>query len=79
MGYVGRDEDAGALRSHVLGAAGEHLGYTCGVEGDLLTIGFGGTDSRASLRGALERRRPVDDGAWQWPGGGSASTMTRAG
>ncbi|NEM05150.1 hypothetical protein [Geodermatophilus normandii] len=77
--YVGWDEDAGELRSHFFGAGGEHLEYTYRIEGDLLTIWFGGTDSPARFEGRFGADGTVNDGAWRWPGGGYASTMTRAG
>jgi hypothetical protein len=77
--YVGWDEDAGELRSHFFGAGGEHLEYTYRIEGDLLTIWFGGTDSPARFEGRFSADGTVNDGAWRWPGGGYASTMTRAG
>jgi hypothetical protein len=75
--YVGWDEAAGALRSHFFGAGGEHLEYTYRIEGDLLTIWFGGSDSPARFEGRFSADGTVNDGAWQWPGGGYASTMTR--
>jgi hypothetical protein len=77
--YVGWDADAGELRSHFFGAGGEHLEYTYRIEGDLLTIWFGGTDSPARFEGRFDADGTVNDGAWQWPGGGYASTMTRVG
>ena len=76
--YIGWDGDAGELRSHFFGASGEHLQYTYRIEGDLLTIWFGGTDSPARFEGRFSADGTVNDGAWQWPGGGYASTMTRA-
>ena len=77
--YTGYDEASGELRSHFFGAAGELLEYTYRIEGDLLTIWFGGTDSPARFEGRFDADGTVNDGAWQWPGGGYASTMTRVG
>ncbi len=77
--YIGYDEASGELRSHFFGAGGEILEYTYRLEGDLLTIWFGGTDSPASFRGRFSTDGTTNHGAWQWPGGGYASTMTRTG
>ena len=77
--YIGWEEAAGELRSHFFGVGGEHLEYTYRVEGDLLTIWFGGPDSPARFEGRFSADDTVNDGAWRWPGGGYASTMTRAG
>ncbi|MGY1706562.1 hypothetical protein ACI79C_18500 [Geodermatophilus sp. SYSU D00697] len=76
--YIGYEEASGKLRSHFSGAGGEVLEYTYQLEGDLLTIWFGGPDSPARFEGRFSADGRVNDGAWQWPGGGYASTMTRA-
>ena len=76
--YIGYDEVSGELRSHFFGAGGEILEYTYRIDGDLLTIWFGGTDSPARFQGRFSPDGTTNDGAWQWPGGGYASTMTRA-
>ena len=76
--YIGYDETGGELRSHFLGAGGEVLEYTYRLDGDLLTIWFGGTDSPARFDGRFSADGATNHGAWQWPGGGYASTMTRA-
>jgi hypothetical protein len=75
--YIGYDEAGGELRSHYFGGSGELLEYTYRIEGDLLTIWFGGTDSPARFEGRFSADGSTNDGAWQWPGGGYASTMTR--
>src|SRR5688572_12500465 len=49
--YIGFDEASGELRSHFFGSGGEILEYTYRLEGDLLTIWFGGPDSRARFEG----------------------------
>ena len=77
--YIGYDEAGGELRSHFFGAGGEVLEYTYRLEGDLLSIWFGGTDSPARFEGRFSADGTVNSGAWQWPGGGYASTMTRTG
>ncbi|HLM03907.1 MAG TPA: hypothetical protein VK402_01820 [Blastococcus sp.] len=75
--YIGFDEASGELRSHFFAASGEILEYTYRVDGDLLTIWFGGTDSPARFDGRFSEDGRVNEGAWQWPGGGYVSTMTR--
>lgn len=75
---IGYDEATGELRSHFFGAGGELLEYTYRLEGDLLRIWFGGTDSPARFEGRFSADGRSNTGAWQWPGGGYASTMTRA-
>ena len=77
--YIGWDEPSGELRSHFFGCRGELLEYTYRLEGDLLTIWFGGTDSPARFEGRFSADGTVNDGAWRWPGGGYETTMTRAG
>ena len=77
--YIGVDPTTGELRSHYFGNDGEVLEYTYRIEGDLLTIWFGGTDSPARFEGRFSSDGRSNHGAWQWPGGGYASTMTRAG
>ncbi|WP_169063888.1 hypothetical protein [Geodermatophilus dictyosporus] len=74
---TGWDESSGELRSHSFGSRGELLEYTYRIEGDLLTTWFGGTDSPARFEGRSSADGTVNEGAWQWPGGGCASTMTR--
>ncbi|MGY1690687.1 hypothetical protein [Geodermatophilus sp. SYSU D01105] len=76
--HIGYGEAGGELRSHFSGAGGEVLEYTYRIEGDLLTIWFGGPDSPARFEGRFSPDGRVNHGAWQWPGGGYASTMTRA-
>ena len=76
--YIGYHEASGELRSHFFGAGGEILEYTYRLEDDLLSIWFGGTDSPARFDGRFSADGTTNSGAWQWPGGGYASTMTRA-
>jgi len=75
--YIGYDEAGGELRSHFFGSRGELLEYTYRIDGDLLTIWFGDTDSPARFEGRFSPDGRTNRGAWQWPGGGYASTMTR--
>ena len=75
--YIGFDETSGELRSHFFGGTGEILEYTYRIDGDRLLIWFGGTDSPARFEGVFSADGATNTGAWQWPGGGYASTMTR--
>jgi hypothetical protein len=74
--HIGYDDVRGELRSRYVGAGGEVLEYTYRLDGDLLTIWFGGTDSPARFEGRFSADGSTNTGAWQWPGGGYASTMT---
>jgi hypothetical protein len=67
--YIGYDEASGELRSHYFGAGGELLEYTNRLEGDLLTIWFGGTGSPARFEGRSSADGATNEGAWRWPGG----------
>ncbi|TCC16585.1 hypothetical protein [Kribbella speibonae] len=75
--YIGVDPDTGTLRSHFYGTNGKILEYTYELSDDTLTIWFGGPDSPAKFVGRFNADRTVNSGAWQWPGGGYESTMTR--
>ncbi|MFG1815078.1 hypothetical protein ACGFIF_15020 [Kribbella sp. NPDC049174] len=75
--YIGLDADSGRLRSHFFGTNGKILEYTYELIGSTLTIWFGDTDSPARFVGEFNADYTVNTGAWQWPGGGYESTMTR--
>lgn len=75
--YIGLDPDSGKLHSHFFGSTGKILEYTYELDGSTLTIWFGGPDSPAKFVGEFNADRTVNTGAWQWPGGGYESTMTR--
>ena len=75
--YIGWDPESQTLRSHYFGSSGEILEYTYDLTGDTLTIWFGGTDSPARFEGRFDADGTTNAGAWQWPGGGYESTMTR--
>ncbi|MEV0789477.1 hypothetical protein [Kribbella sp. NPDC050459] len=77
--YIGVDADTGMLRSHYFSNTGKILEYTYQLAGRTLTIWFGGTDSPAKFVGEFDAGHTVNTGAWQWPGGGYESTMTRVG
>ena len=75
--YIGWDPDSQTLRSHYFGSSGEILEYTYDLTGDTLTIWFGGSDSPAKFVGTFDADGNRNTGAWQWPGGGYESAMTR--
>ncbi|WP_433161703.1 hypothetical protein [Kribbella sp. CA-247076] len=77
--YIGLDSGTGRLRSHFFGTNGKILEYTYELAGSTLTIWFGGPDSPAKFVGEFDAGFTVNTGAWQWPGGGYESTMTRKG
>ena len=77
MKYIGWDPETKTLRSHFFAASGEILQYTYDLTGDTLTIWFGGTDSPAKYVGTFDGSGNRVAGAWQWPGGGYESNMTR--
>ena len=75
--YIGWDPESQTLRSHFFGNSGEILEYTYDLSGDTLTIWFGGPDSPAKFVGTFDATGSRNIGAWQWPGGGYESNMTR--
>ena len=75
--YIGWDPESQTLRSHFFGNSGEILEYTYDLSGDTLTIWFGGPDSPAKFVGTFDATGNCNTGAWQWPGGGYESNMTR--
>lgn len=75
--YIGWDPQSQSLRSHFFSASGEILEYTYDLTADTLTIWFGGSDSPAKFVGTFDAGGNRNIGAWQWPGGGYESTMTR--
>lgn len=77
--YIGWDSETSSLRSHFFGGGGEILEYTYDLTGDVLTIWFGDPDSPAKFVGTFDASGDRNTGAWEWPGGGYESTMTRVG
>ncbi len=75
--YIGLDKDSGTLRSHFFSGSGEILEYTYRLDDATLTIWYGGTDSPAKYVGTFDTTSNRCTGAWEWPGGGYQSTMTR--
>lgn len=75
--YIGWDPESRSLRSHYFSPSGEILEYTYELTGDVWTIWFGGPDSPAKFVGTFDAAGNRCTGAWQWPGGGYESNMTR--
>jgi hypothetical protein len=75
--YIGWDPETRTLRSHFFGNSGEILEYTYDLTGDTLTIWFGSPDSPAKFVGTFDSTGNRNLGAWQWPGGGYETNMTR--
>ncbi len=75
--YIGYDEESESLRSHFFGSGGEILEYTYELTGDTLTIWFGDPTSPAKFVGTFDADGTTNTGAWEWPGGGYESEMTR--
>ncbi len=74
--YIGYDEASGDLHSHYF-ATGPILEYVYELSGDTLTIWYGGKDSPAKFSGRFSPDGRTNVGAWEWPGGGYESTITR--
>ncbi|WP_067168549.1 hypothetical protein [Microtetraspora niveoalba] len=75
--YIGFHAESGRLRSHYFGDNGELLEYVYELAGDTLTIWYGDVDSPARFVGRFDADGVRNTGAWQWPGGGYESNMTR--
>ncbi|MFC4115368.1 hypothetical protein [Nonomuraea zeae] len=75
--YIGHDAESGRLRSHFFGSGGEILEYVYELSGDTLTIWFGDVGSPARFIGKFDSEGVRNTGAWEWPGGGYESGMTR--
>ena len=76
--YIGYDPQARQLRSHYFGTEDRPLEYTWQVADDTLTIWFGDPSSPARYVGTFSAGGTTNAGAWEWPGGGYRSTMTRS-
>ncbi|HEX8220909.1 MAG TPA: hypothetical protein VF914_17095 [Chloroflexia bacterium] len=74
---IGHDHESDSLKSHYFASDGSILEYTWDVSDDTLTIWFGSAESPAFYRGDFSADGNTNSGAWQWPGGGYESTMTR--
>jgi hypothetical protein len=76
---IGYDPGSGTLKSHFFGSTGEILEYTWQLSGDTLTIWYGEEGSPAKFTGTFSPGGKTNTGAWEWPGGGYESNMTRVG
>ena len=74
---IGYDSDSNSLKSRYFDSNGSILEYTWEVSDTTLTIWFGSADSPAFYRGQFSADGNTNAGAWEWPGGGYESTMTR--
>jgi len=74
---IGYDEQSKSLKSHYFDCNGSILEYTWEVSDDTLTIWYGDAGSAAAYRGKFSPDGNSCSGAWEWPGGGYESNMTR--
>jgi uncharacterized protein YndB with AHSA1/START domain len=65
------------LTSRLFDNAGNTFTYTWEIEDDTLTIWGGVKGSPAFYKGKFSDGGNTNSGAWEWPGGGYESTMTR--
>lgn len=65
------------VHSRYYDSGGATLDYVYELEGDTLTIWMGGKGSPARFTGTFADGDGVMTGAWEYPGGGYDSTMTR--
>jgi hypothetical protein len=76
--YIRFDEESQSLKSQYYGTSGDFLAYVYELEGDSLVIWGGEIGSSAVFRGTFSADGRSNAGAWEWPGGGYTSVMTRA-
>jgi hypothetical protein len=76
---IGYDEASNTLKSHYFGNSPEVLEYAWEISDDTLRIWYGEKGSPAVFTGKFSEDGNSNTGAWEWPGGGYESTMTRAG
>jgi hypothetical protein len=75
---IGYDEESKSLKSQFFGNMAEIFKYTWEVSDDTLTIWGGEVGSPAVFKGKFSADDNSNTGAWEWPGGGYESSMTRA-
>jgi len=75
----GSTERAADITSRVYTTAGDTLDYTYEADDETVTIWGGAKGSPAAYRASWEQDGDVLRGAWEWPGGGYATVMRRAG
>ena len=76
--YIGYHNESKSLRSYYFDSTGYILEYEWEISGDTLTIWGGTKGSAAKFTGKFSVDGNSNAGAWEWPGGGYESTMTRA-
>ena len=80
IGYeqkFGEPEPSKDCTSHVFDARGNHLEYVYEVDEETLTIWGGYIGSPAAYKARFSADGNTVSGAWEWPGGGYESSMTR--
>lgn len=70
-------EPAADITSRVYTTEGDTLDYTYESDDETVTIWGGSKGSPAAFRGRWNENRDELRGAWQWPGGGYSTVMTR--
>lgn len=78
MEIIGWDEARQVLASQFFGNDGIIFPYVWVVDNDTLTIWGGEVGSAAKYEGKFSDDGNSNSGAWEWPGGGYRSSMTRA-
>jgi hypothetical protein len=73
----GAEAAASVISSRFYDNEGNTFDYVYELTADTLTIWGGFVGSPAAFRGRFSSDRTTLNGAWQWPGGGYESTMTR--
>lgn len=69
---------AADITSRVYTTAGDTLDYVYEADEQTVTIWGGAKGSPAAYRGRWEQGGDALHGAWEWPGGGYATVMSRA-
>lgn len=73
----GAEGPSADIKSRYYGADGSTFDYVYELDGDTLTIWGGEKGSPAYYRGTFSADGNSVIGAWVWPGGGYASSLTR--
>ncbi len=73
----GATESSADIKSRFYDSEGNTLDYVYELDGDTLTIWGGAKGSPAFYRGTFSADGNRLSGAWQWPGGGYSTSMTR--
>ncbi len=79
MEIIGWDEARQVIASQYFNNSAEILPYVWQVDDTSLTIWGGEVGSAARYDGKFSEDGDTNSGAWQWPGGGYNSSMTRVG